>query len=92
MTRRRSLRLAMLTATLLGAAAPALAQDAGQLLYERGREVGVTVIADIPALHIAPPLDGPRSWRDLLFATLAVKGGSAKGNEELISKPSIVER
>ena len=53
----------------------------GQLLYERCREVGVTVIADIPALHIAPPVDGPRSWRDLLFATLAVKGGTAKGNE-----------
>jgi hypothetical protein len=36
MTRRRFLRLAVLTATLLGAAVvPALAQDAGQLLYER---------------------------------------------------------
>jgi acetyl esterase/lipase len=52
----------------------------GQLLYERCRELGVTVVAEIPALHIAPPAEGPRSWRDLLFATLGVKRGITKAN------------
>lgn len=48
-----------------------------QLLYERLRELGVPVVANIPALKIAPPAGGPRTWPEFLFAQLGVtKRGS----------------
>jgi acetyl esterase/lipase len=44
----------------------------GQALYDRCREVGVPVVANIPALGIAPPADGPKTWRDFLFRQLGI--------------------
>lgn len=43
-----------------------------QLVYERCRELGIRVVASIPALQIKPPADGPQSWRDFVFAQLGV--------------------
>jgi acetyl esterase/lipase len=43
-----------------------------RLLYERCREVGLPVVASIPALGISPPKDGPRTWRDFVFTYLGV--------------------
>jgi hypothetical protein len=43
-----------------------------QLLYERLREVGVPVVASIPALNIAPPTGAPLHWREFAFAHLQV--------------------
>lgn len=44
-----------------------------QLLYERGRELGVTVVAEIPAFNIHPPKDGPANLRDFFLAQLNAK-------------------
>lgn len=41
-----------------------------QLLYERCREQGVPVVADIPALKIEPPRDGPKNWTEFVLARL----------------------
>lgn len=41
-----------------------------QLLYERCREQGVPVVADIPALKIEPPHDGPKNWTEFVLARL----------------------
>lgn len=41
-----------------------------QLLYERCREQGVIVVADIPALKIEPPHDGPKNWTEFVLAHL----------------------
>lgn len=43
-----------------------------QKLYDRARELGVPVVANIPALKITPPADGPKSLRDFLFLHLGV--------------------
>ena len=50
----------------------------GQALYDRCREVGVTVVASIPAVGIAPPATGPKTWPALLFAQLGVKTTAAR--------------
>lgn len=44
-----------------------------QLLYERCREVGVPVVASIPALNLKPSGDEPATWRDFVFQHLGVK-------------------
>ncbi len=44
-----------------------------QLLYERARELGVPVIASIPAYSITPPTDGPRNLREFFLTQLASK-------------------
>lgn len=44
-----------------------------QAIYNRCRELGVPVIASIPALDIAPPKPGPATIRDFVFAQLGVK-------------------
>ncbi|MCX6951527.1 MAG: alpha/beta hydrolase [Verrucomicrobia bacterium] len=49
-----------------------------QLLYDRCREVGVPVVASIPALGIRPPPGGPASWRDFVFKQLGVTAAGAK--------------
>jgi acetyl esterase/lipase len=41
-----------------------------QLLYDRCRELGVPVVASIPALGITPPKDGPASLADFLLQNL----------------------
>ncbi len=45
----------------------------GKALYDRCREVGVKVVASIPAFAIAPEKDGPATWHDLLFQALKVQ-------------------
>ena len=47
-----------------------------QKLYERAQTLGVPVVANIPALKIFPPADGPNSLRDFLLLHLgaAVRG------------------
>lgn len=44
-----------------------------QLIYERCRELGIPVVANIRALRITPPADGPQTWRDFVFQHLGVK-------------------
>jgi hypothetical protein len=41
-----------------------------QALYERGRAVGLNVVADLPALNIKPPADGPAQLREFLLKYL----------------------
>lgn len=43
-----------------------------QLLYDRCREIGLPVVASIPALDIKPADDGPKNWRDFAFKYLGV--------------------
>lgn len=43
-----------------------------QKLYDRARELGTPVVANIPALGIKPSADGPKSLRDFLFLHLGV--------------------
>ena len=44
-----------------------------QLLYDRCRELGIPVVANIPAFDIAPPKDGPATLREFLMKNLKVK-------------------
>lgn len=44
-----------------------------QQLLERAREVGLTVVANIPALKITPAVGGAANWRDFACAHLGVK-------------------
>jgi acetyl esterase/lipase len=44
-----------------------------QLLYNRLRELGVPVVASIPAFGISPPPGGPATLRDFFFFYLKVK-------------------
>ncbi|MEO6245514.1 MAG: hypothetical protein ABIQ12_08765, partial [Opitutaceae bacterium] len=41
-----------------------------QAIYDRCREVGVTVVADIPGLAIKPPANGSATERDFLLKYL----------------------
>lgn len=50
-----------------------------QILYDRLREVGVPVVANIPALKIAPPEGGPANWREFVFTHLGVKAATRTG-------------
>ncbi|MDI1250071.1 MAG: alpha/beta hydrolase [Lacunisphaera sp.] len=43
-----------------------------QLVYDRARELGVTVIADLPDYGTSPPPGGPGTVRDFLFKQLRV--------------------
>lgn len=43
-----------------------------QLLYERAREVGLPVVASIPAMSLKPDQGEPASWRDFAFKYLGV--------------------
>jgi acetyl esterase/lipase len=43
-----------------------------QLLYERCREIGLPVVANIPAIGIALPSGGPASWREFVLTHLKV--------------------
>jgi acetyl esterase/lipase len=45
----------------------------GKALYDRCGEVGISVVASIPAFGITPPKDGPATWRDVVFHALNVK-------------------
>lgn len=40
------------------------------LLFERCREVGVTVVGQIPAYKISPDAVAPRSWREFVIQHL----------------------
>lgn len=44
-----------------------------QALYDRAREIGITVTASSPALGLKPPAGGPSTLRDFLFMHLGVK-------------------
>jgi hypothetical protein len=50
-----------------------------QLLYERCQEIGLPVVANIPALKIAPSSRGPTSWRDFVLTHLKVAPKPASG-------------
>lgn len=41
-----------------------------QAIYDRCREIGVPVIADLPGLKIKPPANGPATMRDFLLQHL----------------------
>ena len=41
-----------------------------QAIYDRCRELGVTVVADIPGLNIKPPAEGPAKQREFLLKYL----------------------
>lgn len=43
-----------------------------KVIYDRARELGVTVVADLPGYGLTPPADGPRTLRDFLFLHLRV--------------------
>lgn len=44
-----------------------------ELLVERGRNLGLTVVAEISALDISPAKGEPATWRDFAFKHLGVK-------------------
>lgn len=41
-----------------------------QALYERGRAIGLNIVADLPALNLKPPADGPKQLRAFLLKYL----------------------
>lgn len=47
-------------------------------LYERARELGVRVVAVIPAYDIEPPAGAPRTLRDFLWRELGVAANAAR--------------
>jgi hypothetical protein len=61
-----------------------------QLLYERGREIGLPVVANIPAVGIALPRTGPANWRDFAFAHLGIKRTTTDAPAD--SKPATATR
>ncbi len=50
----------------------------GQAIYDRCREIGVGVVAQIPALDIKPGKDDPADLQDFLFKHLKVGSDTAK--------------
>jgi len=48
------------------------------LVYQRLRELGVPVVATIPAMKIAPPKDGPANLREFMFSHLDVKDSGTR--------------